>query len=132
MVKRRAVSAPYWSICVFRFRHFFNATDIDGLSIRFESGGNGASLFVQLQFDFFRIEPAFFAGSVFTVIGFIQDHALCQQFDKGFVEFHQSQITHDFCPETGVKQVHDRVFDTPDILVHRHPVIVPFIDHRLV
>ena len=51
---------------------------------------------------------------------------------KGFVKFHQAQVTHDLGPETCVEQVQHGVLDAADVLIHRSPIIIAFIDHRAV
>ena len=62
----------------------------------------------------------------------IQYHALTQQFRKGFRKLDQAQILHHARPEARIEQMQHRVLNPTDVLIHRHPVVVASINHRLI
>ena len=114
---------------VFRFGHFFHAADLNRLTIHAQYRADDASLVVGGHVHIRRIEPVFFAVALLAVIGFVQYHALREQVFERLVELNQTQIAHDFRPETRVQQVQNRVFNPADVLIHRHPVIIARVHH---
>ena len=62
----------------------------------------------------------------------IKNHALTEKPGERFVEFNQTHITHDLGPESGVQQMKHGMFNAADVLIHRHPVVIACINHRLI
>ena len=111
---------------VFGLGHFFRAADDNGQSVGFEDGGNGAAFVVESQLDIGGVDPVFAAVGVFAVVGFADDHALCEQAFERFVNIDQAFVAHQFGEEARVQEVQNRVFDTADVLVDRAPVFRGF------
>jgi hypothetical protein len=61
----------------------------------------------------------------------LQHHALGQQAGKRLGIVQQARIAHQLVEEPGVQQMQDRVFDAADVLVDRHPVARPVIQHAV-
>ena len=116
---------------IFRFRHFFHATNVYRCATIAEFGRHRATLVVKLNRYIGRVDPGFFAIGFFGVIGVVQHHALGEQGGGGLTEFHQAQVVHDLGPEAAVEQVQNGVFNATDVLVHGHPVIAAFVSHRV-
>ena len=77
-----------------------------------------------------------------AAVNVVEHHALREQFGKGLVHLDQARglgifraldpnIAHDLGPKAGVQQVENGMFNSADVLVHRHPV-VGTIGHHLV
>ena len=90
----------------------------------------------------FRPEVLDAAPLVLARIEMVEHHALTQQAGEGLVEGHQAagrvgshralDIAHHAGPEARIEQMQHRMLDAADVLVHRHPVIGAFVDHRRV
>ncbi len=52
----------------------------------------------------------------------VEHHALGEKPRHRFGDVNQSQIPHELAPEARVKQVHDGVLHSADILIHREPI----------
>ena len=114
---------------VLRLRHLFDTAGLDGQTVFLGSDLFDSALGVVNNIEFARVEPAFSSVRKFTVEAFRGKHALSEEALEGFVKFDEAQVSHDFGPEAGVEQVKHSVFDTADVLVHCHPVIIAFVDH---
>ena len=79
---------------VFGLGHFFRTADDDGQTVGFEDGGNGAAFVVESQLDIGGVDPVFAAFVVFAVVGFADDHALCEQAFERFVNIDQTFVAH--------------------------------------
>ena len=84
-----------------------------------------------LDFDFIRIEPESSYRSHLRGRRIRSTTSLREQILERLIDFHQAHVTHRLGPETRIQQVQDRVFNTADVLIHRHPIIVALIDHGL-
>ena len=114
---------------VLRLGHLFDAARFDGQTVFLCSDLLDSALGVINDIEFARVEPTFSSVGEFAVETFSREHALSEEALEGFVKFDEAQVAHDFGPEAGVEQVKHGVFDTADILVHSHPVVIAFVDH---
>ena len=100
-------------------------------AVGLEGGAGDLSLGVAPQVDLAFPEVVLAAALGFLEEGVVEHHALGQQMGEGFAVVHQAQVAHHLGPEARIEQVQDGVFDTADVLVHRHPVIGFVIDHAV-
>ena len=114
---------------VFGLGHLFDAAHLHWLTIALQNRCDRTAFVVVLHFDFIRVVPDFFTAFDFTVEGFIQQHALCEQAFEWFVNLHQTHVAHDFGPETGIQQMQYCVFHTADVLIDGEPVAHPLVHH---
>ncbi len=54
--------------------------------------------------------------------GFLADHALGEEIQKGFVEVEDTEVPEHFRVKPGIEEMKDGVLDAADVLVHGHPV----------
>ena len=73
-----------------------------------------------------RGNPVTFAVFANIVEGICQHHTLTQQLFRWFVRVHHACITHQFVEEAEVEQVHNGVFNTTNVDIHRQPVVSRF------
>ena len=109
--------------------HLFDAAQNHRLTVGLADGADRTALFVVLNFNLVGVEPGLVTVFFHTVIAFSHEHTLCEEVLERLVKLHQPHVTHDFRPEAGIEQMQHGVFDTADVLIHRHPVVVARIDH---
>ena len=114
---------------VLRLRHLFDTAGLDGQTVFLGSDLFNSAFGVIDDIEFARIEPAFSSVRELTVEAFSREHALSEEAFEGFVKFDEAQVAHDFGPEAGVEEVKYGMFDTADVLVHCHPVVIALVDH---
>ncbi len=70
-----------------------------------------------------RRNPVTLAVRTDVVERICQYHALTQQLFCWFVRVDHTRVAHQFVEEAEVEQVHDGMFNTTDIDIHRQPVV---------
>ena len=66
------------------------------------------------------------------LLAVLQHHAEHQKTGKGFIGVHHAGITQQLVIKACIQEVQDRMFDSTHVVIHRRPVVDPFIKHRLV
>ena len=102
------------------------------MAIRAQLRADARSLGIAFDFDIRRIEVLHATVTAAPRVDVVQHHALREQVLERLGNLHQTQILHHARPEARVQQVQNRVLDAADVLIDRHPVVHPLIDHRLV
>ena len=117
---------------VLTLTHLLDAAGDNGQAVVFGRHLARTPLFVVFDVDFIGVVPALVTVGKLTVEAFGGKHALGKEALKGFVILNEPQIAHHLGPEARVQQVQHRVLNAADVLIHRRPVVVAFIDHGLV
>src|SRR5690606_28084766 len=57
-------------------------------------------------------------------------HTLSKKLAERFVEIEESEISQNFYEETAIEQMENGVFNSADVLIHRHPLVHGFFRER--
>ena len=107
---------------VFRLGHLAHA-GIDQLMTRRVLRFHDAAFLIAFNDRLFRGDPVTLAVYAHVVESVCQHHALAEQLLRWLIRVHHACITHQFVEEAEVEQVHNGVFDTTNVDIHRQPVV---------
>jgi hypothetical protein len=84
-----------------------------------EARGDDPALGVTFDYHLRRIEILFLAFLSEAVIGLGYHHALGEQAGERLIALDQTQIAHELMKKAGIEEMHDRMLDAADVLIHR-------------